>query len=94
VGETHRRAMLTAISKKPKTVVMDEPSENPDYALHLAVRQALARLEPEQRALLALATGEGLSYREISETLGVPEGTVGSRLHAAKAAFKRVWEES
>lgn len=62
----------------------------PDEAI--AVRATLARLEPEQRALLALAIGEGLSYRELAEAFGVPEGTISSRLHAAKAAFRREWD--
>ena len=55
------------------------------------VRDALARLDPEHQAILALVVGEGLSYGEAAETLGIPEGTVASRLSAARAAFKKEW---
>ncbi len=57
----------------------------------IAVRLVLAQLKPDHQAVLALAFGDGLSYKEIAETLGVPMGTVASRVHAAKAAFRAVW---
>ena len=50
----------------------------------LAVYEVLRKLTPEQRALLGMALNQGLSYREIGEALGIPEGTVASRLSAAK----------
>jgi RNA polymerase sigma factor (sigma-70 family) len=59
----------------------------------LAVRMALDKLRPKDRALLALIVGEGWSYGEASKALGIKEGTVASRLHAAKAAFRKVWDE-
>lgn len=59
----------------------------------LAVRMALEKLRPKDRALLALVVGEGWSYAEAAQALGVKEGTVASRLHSAKAAFKKVWDE-
>jgi RNA polymerase sigma-70 factor, ECF subfamily len=48
------------------------------------VRVALERLPLEQRAVLALSAIDGLPHRAIAETLGIPEGTVGSRLHHAR----------
>lgn len=60
----------------------------------LQVRSTLGRMKPEQRALLALSVGEGLSYEEIGETLGIKTGTVASRIHAAKQAFRERWEEA
>ena len=70
-----------------------EPAETPDNDTHLQVTRTLGRLKPEHRAILALALGEGLSYREVAQSLGIPEGTVSSRLNAAKAAFRNLWEE-
>ncbi len=58
----------------------------------LAVFETLRKLEPEQRALLGMALNQGLSYREIAEALDIPEGTVASRLNAAKKAFQRKWD--
>jgi len=48
------------------------------------VLQAMARLPAEQRAVLSLFAIDGLKHREIADVLGVPEGTVWSRLHAAR----------
>ena len=48
------------------------------------VLRAMARLPTEQRAVLSLFALEGLKHKEIAEVLGVPEGTVWSRLHAAR----------
>jgi RNA polymerase sigma factor (sigma-70 family) len=57
----------------------------------IAVRQALAKLKPDQQAVLALSVGEGWSYAEIAEALKIPVGTVASRIHGAKEAFRRQW---
>ncbi|MEU6786194.1 RNA polymerase sigma factor [Nonomuraea angiospora] len=56
------------------------------------IDDALARLPVSQRAVLMLRTQEGLSEQEIADTLGIPIGTVKSRLHRARAAFREVWE--
>ena len=50
-----------------------------------AYEQALAELSPDLRAVFVLHEAEGLSYRDIAETLGCPIGTVMSRLHRARA---------
>ncbi|MBI5543210.1 MAG: RNA polymerase sigma factor [Deltaproteobacteria bacterium] len=51
---------------------------------------ALQRLSLEHRAVLSLFALEGVPHREIAEVLGVAEGTIWSRLHAAR---KRLAEE-
>ena len=48
------------------------------------VAAAMARLPAEQRAVLSLFAVEGLSHAQIAQVLGVPEGTIWSRLHAAR----------
>jgi len=45
---------------------------------------ALGSLSADHRAVLSLFAVEGLSHAEIAEILGVPEGTVWSRLHHAR----------
>jgi len=52
------------------------------------VREALGRLELEQREVVLLREYEGLSYQEIAEVLKVPVGTVRSRLFRAKLALR------
>jgi DNA-directed RNA polymerase specialized sigma24 family protein len=56
------------------------------------IDDALARLPVSQRVVLVLRTREGLSEQEIATTLGILAGTVKSRLHRARAAFREVWE--
>lgn len=51
----------------------------------VAVREQMAKLPDEQRIVLALVAIEGLSYRETSEIIGAPIGTVMSRLSRARS---------
>jgi RNA polymerase sigma-70 factor (ECF subfamily) len=51
--------------------------------------QALDSLEPERRALLTLFEIDGLPCAEIAELLGVPVGTVHSRLAVAREHFQK-----
>lgn len=53
------------------------------------LRRALAELSPEQRELLALRAVRDLNYAQIAELLGVPEGTVKSRLARAREALRK-----
>ncbi len=64
-------------------------SPKPDEALatkreRQMVQDAISRLDPDQRLLVALRDIEGLSYDEIVEITELPEGTVKSRLHRAR----------
>ncbi|HUG40385.1 MAG TPA: RNA polymerase sigma factor [Longimicrobiales bacterium] len=54
---------------------------------------ALGRISVEHREVLVLKEIEGLSYGEIAETAGVPEGTVASRLFHARRALREALEE-
>ena len=49
---------------------------------------ALAQLNETQREIIVLREYQDLSYGEISEVLGVPTGTVMSRLHRARQALR------
>ncbi len=49
---------------------------------------ALEALSPDHRAILVLRDIEGLEYREISDLLSVPVGTVRSRLNRARARVR------
>jgi RNA polymerase sigma-70 factor, ECF subfamily len=87
---TVRRA-LTALKGTRMQKVTNEDEYSVDIAGNLAVRQTLHKLPADQQALLALSIGEGWSYSEIAGALSIPEGTVASRLHAAKEAFRKKW---
>lgn len=58
--------------------------------LRQKVWKALMRLSENQREILVLREYQDLSYGEISEVLGVPTGTVMSRLHRARSALRKV----
>jgi RNA polymerase sigma-70 factor (ECF subfamily) len=54
-----------------------------------ALQKALAKLSPELRETVILRDIEGLEYREIAQVLGVPEGTVKSRLNRGRSELAR-----
>nr|WP_119681199.1 RNA polymerase sigma factor [Indioceanicola profundi] len=51
------------------------------------VRRALRGLPPEQRTVMILVCVDGLSYREAADQLGIPVGTVMSRLARGRLAL-------
>jgi RNA polymerase sigma-70 factor, ECF subfamily len=57
------------------------------------VQQALDRLTPEKRVVFVLYELEGEACDAIARALGIPVGTVYSRLHAARRAFARAHDE-
>jgi RNA polymerase sigma-70 factor (ECF subfamily) len=56
-------------------------------------RRAIAKLAPNLREVLALVSIEGLGYREAAEVIGVPLGTVMSRLSRARLALAEAMAE-
>jgi len=54
----------------------------------LLVQEALAALDEKYRAPLVLRFYGDLEYKEIAEALGLPEGTVKTRIHRAKSALR------
>ena len=52
------------------------------------IARALESLSEQHRSIIILGDIEGLSYREIAEVLGVPMGTVMSRLHNARKRLR------
>ncbi|HUW94170.1 MAG TPA: sigma-70 family RNA polymerase sigma factor, partial [Anaerolineae bacterium] len=53
------------------------------------VRQAVLDLPPASRAVIVLREYEGLSYKEIADTLDIPMGTVMSRLNYARGLLRQ-----
>jgi RNA polymerase sigma-70 factor, ECF subfamily len=58
------------------------------------VRDALASLSANHRAVIALVDLDGLSYQEAADVIGVPVGTVMSRLHRARRKVRAHLEQS
>jgi RNA polymerase sigma-70 factor (ECF subfamily) len=83
-----------------RVVALDDAHEMPAADSHgstmarLTLEPAFARLNPEQRIIVVLRFWRDLSVEEIAERLGVPEGTVKSRLHYALKALREAIESS
>ena len=86
--EARRRAALRA---EPDPSAPDTP----ELAASIErVRAGLARLDPARRSILRRFYLEGMSVAEIAEALGIPSGTVKSRLFHARDALKALLEET
>jgi RNA polymerase sigma-70 factor (ECF subfamily) len=55
-----------------------------------SVRQAVARLPEQERIIVVLRYYHQLSYAEISAVLGIPQATVGTRLHRARERLRQL----
>jgi RNA polymerase sigma-70 factor, ECF subfamily len=67
-----------------------DPAES--ILMHIELAAALASLTAAQRAVVFLVLEEGLDYETAAQVLGVPPGTIASRLSAARAALARCLE--
>src|SRR5262249_50255601 len=77
----------------PEEELAGEPPEEEFSAEDAAeVHRALDELTPEHREALVLRFLEGMSYEDVARVVGVPLGTVRSRLHHAKKALRLVLE--
>ncbi len=56
------------------------------------VQRALSKISPELREAVILRDLQGLEYREIQDVLGVPEGTVKSRINRGRIELARLLE--
>ncbi|MDX1393307.1 MAG: sigma-70 family RNA polymerase sigma factor [Gemmatimonadota bacterium] len=73
---------------------MGSAPDSPERALERAelrdqVGAAIEKLKPREREVIVLREFEGLRYREIADAVGIPIGTVMSRLYAARRALAR-----
>ena len=76
-------AMLPAAAETPESMLL----AGADRQL---VQDALERLPVQFREVILLCDMEEMSYREIAETLGIPTGTVMSRLSRARKALREL----
>lgn len=53
------------------------------------VREAVSRLPAGQRDVFVLANQDNMKYQDIARVLGIPEGTVKSRMHAAVRVLRK-----
>jgi len=94
---TKKRGMpvvsLSAVAEDDEPIRVADPRGDPEAALQReelgeAVRAAVESLDEEFRTAIVLREIDGRSYEEIAEILGVPLGTVKSKIHRARCALR------
>jgi RNA polymerase sigma-70 factor, ECF subfamily len=75
------------------TALMD-PDPAPGRIEQLALEKALAQLPEALREAFLLVKAEGLKYREAAQVLGIPQGTIQSRVHDAVARLRALLADS
>ena len=78
--------------------LLPDQGPTPDATAHRReqrrlVQAAVGRLTGNLRTVLVLAYYQGMNYQQIAEVLGVPIGTVKSRLHAAVGRLGKEWRK-
>jgi RNA polymerase sigma factor (sigma-70 family) len=63
---------------------------DPAFAPLRDLERALAKLPTEQREVILLVGLEGMAYEEVADVLGVPVGTVRSRLSRGRDALRQL----
>jgi RNA polymerase sigma-70 factor, ECF subfamily len=100
---THLRKQKLRKHQSLDHVGSDEPPRRgelsgPEHVEQGEVREGLVRalseLDPDSRAILVLRDVQGLDYQQVAEVLGVPLGTVKSRIFRAREALRSAIEEA
>lgn len=88
-NECIRRSKIALRLHRPSAGVEPSAEEVAIARIELArIAESIARLEPEQRAVLVLRDVEGLSGDDAAERLGLTRAAMKSRLHRARESFR------
>jgi RNA polymerase sigma-70 factor (ECF subfamily) len=88
------RESLRVVRARPDTAQwsnIETVGTDVDIDASLDVARALAGMSPEHRAVLVLRDLDAFNEEEVAELLSIPIGTVKSRLHRARVAFRARW---
>lgn len=87
-ARSRSRRAVHEVSEEEGVGVGDDPRDSIEASIDLQrVMRAMSRLPDEQREVVALILVEGFGYREVSEMLALPIGTVSSRLVRGRTAL-------
>jgi RNA polymerase sigma factor (sigma-70 family) len=88
LGRSRSRKAAHEVPEEEGITVGEDPRDAMDAAVDLKrIMAAMGQLPDEQREVVALILVEGFGYREVSEMLGLPMGTVSSRLVRGRTAL-------
>ena len=88
-----RRAESLDAGELPRQIADEQPGPEEltrRGELRRRVWRAISQLAPAKREILVLRDYHDLAYAEIARVLGIPIGTVMSRLHAARKALREI----
>jgi RNA polymerase sigma-70 factor (ECF subfamily) len=86
--DERRKAEGLRLERLAEIATLTVPADQESRVRFQQIRQAFLSLPDEQRAALHLVAVEGLSYQEAATALGIPTGTLMSRLGRARAALR------
>ena len=90
----YRRQLLGEVALDDLPVPPASSPEQPARLMLADVEKALHRLSDEQRQALLLVALEGFGYAEAARILGIPVGTLMSRLGRARENLRRLTDEA
>jgi RNA polymerase sigma-70 factor (ECF subfamily) len=76
------------------TTLSDETDVSADVSEQVTVMGAMARLNHQERFIVALSVLQGYTTKEIAKILSAPQGTISSKLHRTLAKLRRMLETS
>lgn len=83
------RSIFSPFTNEEDTLIAPEQLPD-DFDIKIIVRQAIAKLPEKLKVPLILKDFDGLSYQEISETMGMEIGTIKSRIFRAREGLKKI----
>lgn len=87
VRHRQRRRAVARVALDEVSLTTESPTHvDPEQSLDLA--DAVAALPADQRLIVSLFYGEGMTVEEVSAAFKIPVGTVKSRLHAVRLFLK------
>lgn len=86
--QAHRKKHSDAASSDPPPSATQDPTEVETRELACRIEVALTKLDYDHRSILAMSAFQGLGSTEIADTLGIPVGTVHSRLSRAREKLR------
>ncbi len=90
-----RNRKYTRLKYSDEPIDIKDDALNPAELLNLSqkasvIRQAVAQLKPDHRRAIHLSFFEDLTYKEIAELEGCPEGTIKTRILYAKRSLQHI----
>ena len=85
---------VQAVTMMPETIdALAAPAQQIDKIASVEVLSALQQIAPERRAALTLVAVEGFSYADAANVLGIPAGTLMSRIARGREELRSILDD-